>query len=67
MMPTTIAISPASHKTLAVLKAEEGFKSMDELIRQLVIEHKKNKLIRASEMVRSRMEELDLSLSDLIE
>ena len=66
-MTTTIALSSKSHKELTLLKIEEGFKNMDELISDLIIEHKKNKLIRASEMVRNRMKELNLSLSDLIE
>ncbi len=67
MMPTTIALSQASRKELTFLKVEEGYRNMDELIRQLVMEHKKNKLLKASEMVSSRMEELNVSLSDLIE
>jgi flagellin-specific chaperone FliS len=66
-MTTTIALSAKSHKELTLLKIEEGFKNMDELISDLIIEHKKNKLIRASEIIRGRMKELNLSLSDLIE
>ena len=66
-MATTIALSVNSHKELTMLKVEEGFKNMDELVRKLIIEHKKNKLIRASEKIRKRMKELDMSLSDLIE
>ena len=66
-MATTIALSVNSHKELTMLRVEEGFKNMDELVRQLIIEHKKNKLIRASEKIRKRMKKLNLSLSDLIE
>ncbi len=66
-MSTTIALSADSHKKLTLLKVEEGFKNMDELVRKLIIEHKKNKLIRASEKIRKKMKELDMSLSDLIE
>jgi hypothetical protein len=66
-MTTTIALSAKSHKELTLLKIEEGFKNMDELVRDLIVEHKKNKLVKASEKVRSRMKELNLSLSDLIE
>jgi len=42
-------------------------KKMDDSNRQQAIDEKKSELIRASEMVRSRMEELNLSLSALIE
>ena len=66
-MTTTIALSSKSHRELTLLKIEEGFKNMDELVRDLIIEHKKNKLIKASQKVRSRMRKLNLSLSDLIE
>ena len=66
-MATTIALSNDSRKELIMLKVEEGFKNMDELVRQLIIQYKKNKLIRASEKIRKRMKELKLSLSDLIE
>ena len=66
-MTTTIALSADSHKELSLLKIEEGFKNMDELVHQLIIEHKKSKLIQASKLIRSRMKELDLSISDLIE
>lgn len=66
-MATTIALSAKSHKELILLKVEEGFKNMDELVHRLIIEHKKNKLIKSSEKIRKRMKELNLSLSDLIE
>jgi len=66
-MATTIALSSDSHKELIMLKVEEGFRNMDELVRQLIIQYKKNKLVRASENIRKRMKELKLSLSDLIE
>ncbi len=66
-MATTIALSAASHKELSMLKIQEGFKNMNELIHQLIIEHKKYKLVAASKQIRSRMKELKLSISDLIE
>jgi len=66
-MTTTIALSAKSHRELTLLKLEEGFKNMDELVHELIIEHKKNKLIKASEKIRDRMKELNISLSDLIE
>ena len=66
-MTTTIALSAKSHKELTLLKLEEGFKNMDELVRDLIIEYKKNRLVKSSEKIRSRMKKLNLSLSDLIE
>ena len=66
-MGTTIALSTNSHKELTLLKIEEGYKNMDELIYRLIIEHKKNKLIEASKKIRARIKELNLSISDLIE
>lgn len=66
-MSTTIALSELSHKELTLLKIEEGYKNMDELIHQLIIEHKKSRLIAASQKIRERMKELNLSVSDLIE
>ena len=66
-MSTTIALSADSHKELSLLKIEEGFKNMDELVHQLIIEHKKNKLVQASKKIQDRKKELNLSISDLIE
>ncbi len=66
-MTTTIALSAVSHKELSLLKIEEGFKNMDELVHQLIIEHKKNRLIQASKKIRDRMKELNLSITELIE
>lgn len=66
-MGTTIALSANSHKKLTLLKIEEGYRNMDELIYRLIIEHKKNKLIESSKKVRARIKELNLSISDLIE
>ena len=66
-MATTIALSADSHREPTMLKMGEGYRNMDELVRQLIIEFKKIKLIRANEKIRKRMKKLDLSLSDLIE
>ena len=66
-MATTVALSVDAHKKLSMLKIQEGFKNMDELIHQLIIEHKKNKLVAASKQIRSRMKELNFTISDLIE
>ena len=66
-MATTIALSNDAHKELILLKVKDGFKNMDDLVRQLIIQYKKNKLVRTNEKIKKRMKELKLSLSDLIE
>lgn len=66
-MGTTIALSANSHKELTLLKIEEGYKNMDELVYRLIIEHKKIKLLETSKKIRARIKDLNLSISDLIE
>lgn len=66
-MTTTIGLSTEAHKELTLMKLEEGYPNMDELVHQLIVEHKKYKLIKASEKIRARMKKLKVSLTDLIE
>jgi cytidylate kinase len=47
------------------LKFEEGYRNLDQLIADLVAEHKKRKLIAASSLFRERMEKKGLALEDL--
>ena len=47
------------------LKFEEGYRNLDQLIADLLAEHKKRKLIAASSLFRERMEEKGLVLEDL--
>lgn len=66
-MKTTVAISEQTHKELSILKIKEGYKSIDELIKELIIEYKKNKLLEISKEFRKRMDERGLKPEDLIE
>ncbi len=66
-MTTTIALSSSARNSLTMIKVQEGYKNMDELVCQLIMEHKKIRLIKASEKVRARMKKLDTTVSDLIE
>ncbi len=65
-MTTTIALSQNSHKELTMIKINEGFRNMDDVVHKLIIEHKKLRFIKSSEKIKSRMKDLDLSLMDLI-
>ena len=65
-MPKTIPLSPNSHKELTIIKIDEGFRNMDDVVHQLIIEHKKLRFIISGEKMRARMKELDISITDLI-
>ena len=65
-MATTIAVSPEIARELKLLKIEEGYASLDELIERILVEYKKKKFLETSEKFRKRMEEKGLKLSDLI-
>ena len=64
-MATTIGVSKEIRNTLMALKFEEGYRNLDQLIADLLAEHKKRKLIAASSLFRERMEEKGLVLEDL--
>jgi len=65
-MTTTIAVSERTRKNIQIMKIEEGYDSVDELIKKLVIEHKRNRLRKASETFRRKMKAKKLTLEDLI-
>ena len=64
-MATTIGVSKEIRNTLMALKFEEGYRNLDQLIADLLAEHKKRKLIAASSLFRERMDEKGLVLEDL--
>jgi len=66
MVRTTIAVSEQVKLKLLELKLEEGAKSMDELLRRMIIVYKKYRFLEASKKVRSRMKELKVSLEELM-
>ena len=66
-MTTTISISEQSHRDLSMIKLQEHYKSMDDMVHDLIIEHRKLRLIKASERLHSRMEVLGFTVEDLLE
>lgn len=64
-MTTTIGVSKEIRNALMALKFEEGYKNIDSLLEALVAEHKKKKLIAASDLFKERMEKRGLTLDDL--
>lgn len=64
-MVTTVAVSPELVKELKLLKMEEGFASIDEVIEKMLVEYKKRRFLEASEKFRKRMKEKGLKLEDL--
>jgi hypothetical protein len=66
IMTTTIAVSEETRKNIQIMKIEEGYDSVDELLRELVIEHKRSRLRKASETFRKKMKAKKISLEDLV-
>jgi len=64
---TTIAISEITRKKLLQIKLDENLKNMDELIKQLIADHKIFKLSQASKLFQERMKQKNLTLADLVE
>lgn len=66
-MSTTVAVSENTRKSLLMLKIEEGYKNIDELVSNLILRYKKQKLLESSELFRERMDSGELTVQDLIE
>ncbi len=64
-MATTIGVSKENRNALMSLKFEEGYRNLDQLISDLVSEHKKRRLLAASALFREKMEKTGLALEDL--
>ncbi len=64
---TTVAVSRDLKAKLMELKISENAKSLDELLRRMLIIYKKYRFLEASMKVRKRMHELGISLEELIE
>ncbi len=62
---TTIAVSNNTRKQLMELKLKENYRSVDELLEKMIIEHKIAKLTEVSKLFRERMEKYNLTLEDL--
>ncbi len=66
-MSTTVAVSENTRKSLLMLKIEEEYKNIDELVSNLIIIYKKQKLLEPSELFEQRMDLRKLTVKDLIE
>jgi len=64
-MTTTIGISKETRNKLMSLKFEEEYESLNGLIADLLAEHKKRRLIVASDLFKERMKRKGLTLEDL--
>ncbi|MFQ5974916.1 MAG: hypothetical protein ACE5J5_01180 [Candidatus Hydrothermarchaeales archaeon] len=65
MATTTIGISKEIRNKLMALKFEKGYENMNALIADLLAEHKKRRLLVASDLFKERMERKGLTLEDL--
>lgn len=66
-MPTSIAVSEETRKKLMKLKIDEDARSVDELLERMLVEHRKLRLLAASERFRKRLDDAGLDLEDLTE
>lgn len=66
-MATTVSVSEETRRKLMGLKLEEGKRSVDELLQELLIEHRKLKFREASELFQRKLTEEGIELEDLIE
>ena len=66
MTYTTISIKKATKKELNRLKEIYESKSMDDLLRILIVQEKKRRIDEFSDEFRRRLKEKDLTLEDII-
>lgn len=50
----TIALSEETHKNIAMLKLEYGVSSSEEILKKLIVEHKKIRLLAASRLFQQK-------------
>lgn len=62
----TLALSEETHKELMLIKLQMGYKSVEELERDMISEFKKNKLKQASQYFRSQLKKSGLSFKDFL-
>ena len=62
-MAKSLFVSEETHKNLMLAKMELGFRSVDDMLKELVVEVRKARFLEASDVFKSRMREKRLSLS----
>lgn len=66
-MATTVSVSEETRKQLMRLKLEEDKASVDEVLQDLLVEHRKARFHEASELFRRRLADEGVALEDLLE
>src|SRR5437660_12232249 len=61
-MAKSLFVSEETHKNLMLAKMELGFRSVDEMLKELVVEVRKARFLEASDVFRSKVREKRLSL-----
>lgn len=64
-MVTTISVSEKTKKELDKLKIDLGRRSMDALLKEMLIETKRRKFENASELFRGKLREKGLTIKDI--
>lgn len=67
VMATTVSVSEETRKKLMRLKLEEDKASVDEVLQDLLVEHRKARFREESDLFRRRLAEDDVDLEDLLE
>jgi predicted CopG family antitoxin len=66
-MATTISVTEETRTRLMQAKLAEGAKSMDELLSELLVDHRKMRLVEASGLFRERLKEKGVRFRDLVQ
>jgi predicted CopG family antitoxin len=65
-MATTISLEKETRDRLAAAKLEGGYRSFDDLVRELLADYRLRRLREASDMLRRRAKAKGLTLKDLV-
>lgn len=63
----TLALSEETHKQLMQMKLQMGYKTVDELEKEMIVEFRKNRLIDAGKWFRGELRRKKLSFDDFLE
>ena len=64
-MAKSIFVSDETHRNLMLAKMEMGFRSLDDMLDELIVEVRKARFLEASEIFRARMRRKGLGLRSL--
>lgn len=66
-MSPTISVSEDTREQLMRIKLEEGKVSVDELLQEMLVEHRKIQFHKASDLFRRRLSDEGVASEDLVE